>query len=153
MQSFNTRFNFLDLIHSFECIYSCMQQVTNKRLLNKHLRTSCFQRSVFPFCVSEFPRLIHNSERGRLTYFLFVHHSSGVKVWSMITVRGKKLLSSHYLYGRAMGLASFLYKAQTFFSGRMAEGLRSGPPNPIKRKAKYGYNSTSNNHAILQDDF
>ena len=75
--------------------------------------------------------------------------STDVKVWSMITVRGNTLLSSHYLYGGAMGLASFLYKVQTFFSGRMAEGLRSGSPNRTKRKAKYGYNSTSNNHAIL----
>jgi len=39
----------------------------------------------------------------------------------------------------------YLYKAQMFFSGRMAEGLRSGPPNTIKRKAKNGSNSISNN--------
>jgi len=63
----------------------------------------------------------------------------------MITVRGKKLQYFPYIYGRAMGLASFLYKAQAFFSGRMAEGLWSWPPNTIKRKAKNGYNITSNN--------
>ena len=53
-----------------------------------------------------------------------------------------------------MGLVSFLYKAQTLFSGRMAEGLRSGPSNPIKRKAKNGYNNTHNNiYAILWHEF
>ena len=76
--------------------------------------------------------------------------SASVKVWNMITVRGNKLQSSHYTIGRAMCLASFLYKAKTFYSGRMAEGLRSGPHNPINRKAKNGYNSTSNNlYSIL----
>ena len=64
--------------------------------------------------------------------------STDVKVWSMITFRGNKLLSSHYLYGGAMGLASFLYKVQTFYSGTMAERLRSGPTNTIKHKVKNG---------------
>ena len=41
-----------------------------KRLLNKHVRTSCFQRSVFPFCVTEFQRQIHNCESVRLKYFV-----------------------------------------------------------------------------------
>jgi len=44
-----------------------------------------------------------------------------------------------------MGLVRFLYKARTFFSRGMAEGLRSWPHNRIKRKAKKGYNSASNN--------
>jgi len=63
----------------------------------------------------------------------------------MFTVRDKKLLTSPYLNGRVMGLLSLLYKAQAYFSGRMAEGLRSWPPNPIKLQVKNGYNSTSNN--------
>jgi len=37
-----------------------------------------------------------------------------------------------------MGLVSFLYKAQTLFSGRMAEGLRSGPSNHIKPRLRMG---------------
>ena len=62
---------------------------------------------------------------GSEIFFYSPIDSAGVNISSMITVRGKQLLSSPYLYGRTVGLASFLCQAQTFFSGRVAEGLRS----------------------------
>ena len=138
MQSFNTRFNFLDLLSFFRLFSIICSRCETKRLLNKHLRTSCFQGFVFSFCVSEFPRLIHNSASCRLKYFVaciffvcscscsavmhavcfhpHIQNSSFIlpidsavgNVWSINPDRGKKLFSSPYHSIGCMGLTQLV---------------------------------------------
>jgi len=119
--------------------YLVLYAVIKKELpLIKHLRTSRFQCSLFPFFVSQFPRLIRKSASGRLKCFVvrvfFVRwyscsalmhavyfnpqiqnssfilpiESAGGKVWCMNTVRGKKFFSSPYHCFGAMELTQLL---------------------------------------------
>ena len=139
-----------------------------KRLLNKHLRTPCFlavcisvvgrntgdwfimpklagsrislyvpswhaDARIVPFIQAVYfhPQILGFS-------FILPIDSTGYTVWSMNTIRGKKfsLLCNCMVHPWAQPAS---YEAQTFFSRRMAEVLRSWQPNPIKHNAKDSY--------------